>query len=202
MTFLTARPAHSLRQQTIEVLGEGVPIGCAQCGRAAGVHAAATQLIHEVAHAQAFTDRVRRVKLAARIERLRALLDHRGGERDVGRDHEVARGDLAGDPAVRHVETAGDLHRADMRRTRYPQRLVGDQGQAHRGALGRTEQDLLDAARAGIGVHPNPHAVPFYKFATVAWRAIKPAAAYKDFQIVATHYVQSPLDTHTANRST
>src|SRR3569623_2433549 len=66
---------------------------------------------------------------------------------------------VAGDPAVRHVETAGDLHRADMRRTRYPQRLVGDQGQAHRGALGRTEQDLLADTRASLGVGPNPHAV-------------------------------------------
>ena len=44
-------------------------------GRAACLDAARTQTVHEIAHLQAFPDVVLRIKLAARIECMRAALD-------------------------------------------------------------------------------------------------------------------------------
>jgi hypothetical protein len=47
--------------------------------RTACLHAAPTQLVHEIAHLQPLANGVQRVELAARIERMPAARDHVGG---------------------------------------------------------------------------------------------------------------------------
>ena len=84
-----------LAQVPVQAVGELLPVGLAEGGRAARVDAAAAQFFHEGAHRQLLGDIVLRVELAARIERKTALGQHVGGQRDVARDDQVAR-DSAG----------------------------------------------------------------------------------------------------------
>ena len=78
-------------------------------GRAACLDAARTQTVHEIAHLQAFPDVVLRIKLAARIECMRAALDDAEAECDVGRNHEIAWRDAFHDLIVGDVEPARHL---------------------------------------------------------------------------------------------
>jgi hypothetical protein len=132
-------------------------VGLAEGGRAAGVDAAAAQLFHEGAHGELLGDRVLRVELAARVQGMAALLQHLGRQRNVGRDHQVARLDARHDLRIRDIEAARHLQGADELRTRHAQQLVRDQGHRYLRALGNPVQDVLDDGRAGVGVDPDLH---------------------------------------------
>src|SRR5690606_40972337 len=73
----SAMPA--TRDPAVELVGEGLPVACVEHGRAAGLHAGAAQFFHEAAHRQALVDSVPGVAPAARIDRLRAALEHACG---------------------------------------------------------------------------------------------------------------------------
>src|SRR4051812_26867567 len=83
--------ALDLADMPVQAVGETLAIRLAEGGRAAGIDAAAAQLIHESAHGQHLRDVVVGVELAARIERVAALLQHIGCQRDVAGDDQVAR---------------------------------------------------------------------------------------------------------------
>jgi hypothetical protein len=143
-------------EQPVELIGELLPVAArAVAGRR--LYAARAQLVHEIAHRQPLANGVRRVELAARVERVAAALDHLRRERNVGGHHEIARLDPARDLAVGDVEPARHLERADEGRARRAQRLVGDQRNDHLRALGRAVEDVLHHGRTGVGVDPDVH---------------------------------------------
>jgi hypothetical protein len=82
---------------------------------------------------------------------------HRGGQRDVGGDHQVAGLDLIDDVAVGHVEAAGTWmarmkRDGGVRSMRLATRVV-----LIFKAFGGTKDDVLDDRRAGVGVDPDLH---------------------------------------------
>jgi len=143
------------RDPAVQAVGERLPVAGVERGGAAGLHAGAAQLFHEIADAQAFGDVVAGEAFAARVDRLGAVGQHPGGQRDVLGDHQVARARALGDRVVGDVEPALHLQRADIARGRGPQPLVGDQRHRHAGALGGAEQDVAHRHGARIGVDPD-----------------------------------------------
>ena len=66
-------------------------------------------------------------------------------------------GDQFGDMVVGHVKTFWHLDRLDPRRSRCSQILVGNQYQRQLQALCCTIKNILDDARAGVGINPDMH---------------------------------------------
>src|SRR6185295_14971258 len=93
----------------VQLVGEGLAFAVAEGGGATGVHAAAAQLVHEIAQAEPFANVFGGVERAARIERDAALFDHQRGERHVGGDDEIPRFHHFDDARVSNVETGGNL---------------------------------------------------------------------------------------------
>src|SRR3954468_11897128 len=145
-------------QEPVELVREALAIGVVERRRAAGALAGAAQLIEVIAQREALLDVLRGIELAARIERVRALGDHVGGERNVGGDHEIARRALAHDVAVRDVDAMRHLQRADVRRRRRAQELVRHQRERNLRALRRAVENVLDDRRTRVGVDPDVHA--------------------------------------------
>src|SRR4051812_36519491 len=106
----------NFRQEPVELIGKALAIGVVQRRRPAGALALPAQLVQVIAQCQALLDVLRRIELAARIERVRALGDHVRGKRNIGRDDQVAGRELAHDVAIRDVDPARHLQRADVRR--------------------------------------------------------------------------------------
>ena len=77
-------------QHPVQMICERLPVAPAQGGGSAGVYPAGPQRIHEVAHVEPLTDGVRGMELAARAERMDAVLHHLGRQWYVGGDDEVA----------------------------------------------------------------------------------------------------------------
>ena len=84
-------------------------------------------------------------------------IDDIGGQGDVAGDHQVARLRMLGDVRIRDIEAARNLHRADERRRRRAQHLIGHQRQGYLPSLRRTEQDVLDDGGTGVCVDPDMH---------------------------------------------
>src|SRR5436305_261785 len=96
----------NFRQEPVELIGKALAIGVVERRRPAGALALPAQLVQVVAQCQALLDVLRRIELAARIERVRALGDHVRGKRNGGCDHEIARRQLAHDVAIGDVNPA------------------------------------------------------------------------------------------------
>src|SRR5882762_235069 len=104
------------REEAVELVREALAVRVVERRRAAGALARPAQLVQVVAQRQALLDVLLRIKLPARIERMPALGDHVGGERNVGGDDEIARRQLAHDMAIRDVDPARHLKGTDVRR--------------------------------------------------------------------------------------
>jgi hypothetical protein len=133
---------------------EGLPIALAEGWRAAGLQAAAAHGVHEIAHVQPLADVFACVQLTARIQSQAAFFDDFCSQGNIGGDDEVAFARVPDNVAIGNIEAAGHLNRADMARARHGQRLVSHQRELHLRAIGGTVEDLLDYARAGVGVYP------------------------------------------------
>src|SRR5882762_1812243 len=144
-------------EETIELVREALAVGIVERRRAAGALARPAQLVQVVAQRQALLDVLRRIELPARIERMPALGDHVRGERNVGGDHEIARRELAHDMAIRDIDAARHLQRADVRRWRRAQQLVRHQRQRDLRALGGAVEDVLDDGGTRVRVNPDVH---------------------------------------------
>src|SRR5882762_10278318 len=96
-------------KEAIELVGEALAVRVVERRRSAGTLARPAQLVQVVAQRQALVDVLRRIELPARIERVPALGDDVGGERNVGGDDEIARHELAHDMAIRDVDAARHL---------------------------------------------------------------------------------------------
>src|SRR3972149_4937999 len=119
--FKTARGLGSAllpREEAVELVGEALAVRVVERCGAAGALPRAAQLVQVVAQREALLDVLRGIELAARVERVAALGDHVGGERDVRGDDQVAGRELAHDVAVRDVDAARHLEGADVRRGR------------------------------------------------------------------------------------
>src|SRR6266850_6524429 len=117
------------REEAIELVGEALAVRVVERRRAAGALARPAQLVQIVAQRQALLDVLRRIELPARIERVPALGDHVGGERNVRGDDEIARRELPDDMAIRDVDASRNLQGTDERRRRRAQQLVRHQRQ-------------------------------------------------------------------------
>src|SRR6267143_446690 len=144
-------------EEAIELVGEALAVGVVERRRAAGALPRLAQLVQVVAQRQALLDVLLRIELPARIERVPALGDHVRGERNIGRDDEIARRQLAHDMAIRDVDAARHLQRADVRRRRRAQQLVRHQRQRDLRPLRRAVEDILDDRGTRVGVDPNAH---------------------------------------------
>src|SRR5207302_5265977 len=100
-------------QETIEVVGEALPVALVERRRTAEDVAGGSQLLHEIAHGQTLTNIVFRVELPSRVERVSPACDHLRGQGYVGGDHEVAGLDLLHDLMVGDVEALGHAHALD-----------------------------------------------------------------------------------------
>src|SRR3989442_4656826 len=147
-------------QETIEVIGEALPVALIEWRRAPEDIAGGPQLLHEIAHGEALSDVVLRIQLASRVERVSPAPDHLGGQGYVGCDHQVAGLDLLDDRMVGHVEALCHAHALDEGGRRDAKHCVGNQCRQHLRALGGPEQDLLDDLGARIGVDPDLHSAP------------------------------------------
>src|SRR6266850_4024457 len=103
-------------EEAIELVREALAVGVVERRGAAGALARPAQLVQVVAQRQALLDVLQRIELPARIERVPALGDDVGGERNVGGDDEIARRELAHDVAIRDVNAARHLQGTDIRR--------------------------------------------------------------------------------------
>src|SRR2546427_1907174 len=117
------------RKEAVELVREALAVLVVERGRTAGALPRPAQLVQVVAQRQALLDVLRRIELPARIERVAALGDDVGGERDVGGDDQIARRMLAHDVAVRDIDAVPYLQGADVRRRRRAQQLVRHQRQ-------------------------------------------------------------------------
>lgn len=144
-------------QQPVQAVGERFAITRTERRRSASDHAAAAQLVHEIAHGQAFANGIARIQFAARIQRVRSLVDGRGGQRNVGSDDQIVRFEHAGDVFVGNVETRCHLREANVPGRRNPHGLIRHQNRLNPGALRGAKQDFLDDARTGIRIHPHFH---------------------------------------------
>src|SRR5712664_4520438 len=96
-------------EEAVELVGEALAVGVVERRRSAGALPRPAQLVQVVAQRRALLDVLRRIELTARIERMPALGDHVGGERNVGGDHEIAWRELAHDMAIRDVDASRHL---------------------------------------------------------------------------------------------
>src|SRR5438094_1424791 len=145
------------REEAVELVGEALAVLVVERGRTASPLPRPAQLVQVVAQRQALLDILRRIELAARIERVAAPRDHVRGERNVGGNDEIARRQLAHDVAVRDVDAVPYLQGADVRRRRRAQQLVRHQRQRDLRPLRGAVEDVLDDRRTRIGVDPNMH---------------------------------------------
>jgi len=145
------------REEAVELVGEALAVRVVERCGAAGALPRAAQLVQVVAQREALLDVLRGIELAARVERVAALGDHVGGERDVRGDDQVAGRELAHDVAVRDVDAARHLEGADVRRGRRAQELVRHQRHGDLAALRGAVEDVLDGRGAGVGVDPDVH---------------------------------------------
>ena len=83
---------------------ERIAIRLAERRRPSADVAARAHRIHEIAQRQNTADRVGRIALAPRAERIGALGDDFGGQRDVGGDDQISRPDVLDDLPVGDVE--------------------------------------------------------------------------------------------------
>src|SRR5439155_14930032 len=144
-------------QETIEVIGEALPVALIEWRRAPEDIAGGPQLLHEIAHGEALSDVVLRIQLASRVERVSSAPDHLGGQGYVGGDHQVAGLDLLDDRLVGDVEALRHADGLDERGWRHAKQRVGDQRRQDLRPLGGPEDDLLDDQRARIGIDPDLH---------------------------------------------
>ena len=85
--------------------GERVAIRLCQRWRAAANHRAGTHRVHEIPHHQNAADCIRRIKLAARIERIGTLGNDFSGKRDICGNDQVTSSDALNDLVVSNIET-------------------------------------------------------------------------------------------------
>src|SRR5437773_8200868 len=102
------------REKAVELVREALAVLVVERRGSAGPLTRPAQLVQIVAQREALLDVLRRIELAARIERVPAPGDHVRGERDVGGDHEIARRQLAHDVAIRDVDAVPYLQGADV----------------------------------------------------------------------------------------
>src|SRR5256712_13099736 len=145
------------REKAVELAREALAVRVVDRRGTAGPLPRAAQLVQVVAQRQALLDVLRRIELAARIERVPALGDHVRSERNVGGDDEIARRELAHDVAVRDVDASRHLQGADVRRRRRAQQLVRHQRQRDLRPLRRPVEDILDDRGTRVGVNPDVH---------------------------------------------
>src|SRR5467141_2305876 len=145
------------REETVELVREALAVLVVERRRPAGPLPRAAQLVQVVAQRQALLDVLRRIELPARIERVPALGDHVRSERNVGGDHEIAGRELAHDVAIRDVDAARHLKRADVRRRRRAQQLVRHQRQRDLRPLRGPVENVLDDRGTRVGVDPDVH---------------------------------------------
>ena len=150
-----------LGQKPVQLIRKCLAVALVERRRAARVHTAAAQSVHEIAHRQPLLDRVFGIELPARIQRMAAPRDYLGGQRNIGGDYQVANLNQSGDLVIRHIETRRHLYRPDDLRRRAIQQLVRYQRQLDMPPLRRTKQDFLDDLRTRVGVYPNLH---IYRF--------------------------------------
>src|SRR5438876_5160221 len=144
-------------KEAVELVREALVIRVVERRRTAGPLTRPAQLVEVVAQRQALLDVLRRIELAARIERVPALGDDVGGERNVGGDDEIARRQLAHDVAIRDIDAARHLQGADVRRRRRAQQLVRHQRQRDLRPLRRPVEDILDDRGTRVSVDPDVH---------------------------------------------
>src|SRR5207249_4385823 len=77
-------------EEAVELVREALAVRVVERRRSAGPLPRPAQLVQIVAQREALLDVLRRIELAARIERVPALGDHVRGERDVGGDDEMS----------------------------------------------------------------------------------------------------------------
>src|SRR5216117_111128 len=145
------------REEAVELVREALAVLVVKRRGTAGPLPRPAQLVEVVAQRQALLDVLRRIELPARIERVAALGDDIGGERNVGGDDEIARRELAHDVAVRDVDASRHLQGADVRRRQRAQQLVRHQRQRDLCPLRRPVEDILDDRGARVGVNPDVH---------------------------------------------
>src|SRR5438552_4682064 len=105
------------REEAVELVGEALAVRVVERRRAAGPLPRPAQLVQVVAQREALLDVLRRIELPARIERVPALGDHVRSERNVRGDDEIAGRELAHDVAVRDIDAARHLQRAEDRKS-------------------------------------------------------------------------------------
>lgn len=102
-------------------IGERLSILGVEIRGAAGDLAVPTHLVKHVPNGESLADVRIRVQFAARIERLPALGDNLGSQRNVRRNHEVARTNQFNNPAIGHVHARRHEHAArGQRKIRSP----------------------------------------------------------------------------------
>ena len=121
----------------------------------AGLDAGAAQLLHEVAHREPLGDVVGGEPLAAGVHGVGAFFDHPRRKRDILGDHEVTGRGALGDQVIGGIKAALHLQGADEPRAGRSDPLVRHQGDVNPGTLRGAEQDVLDGAGAGVGIHPD-----------------------------------------------
>ena len=151
-------------QMPVQLIGERLSIRLAERRRSAGIDATGAQLVHEAAHAEKLLNIVIRIKFTARIQRIRAFLQHVERQRNVGGNDQVAGFGQTHDFIVGHVETSRHLDRLDEARRRHTQQFVGNQRDLDFEAVGYPEQDFLDDAWTGVGIDPDFHLLLIYYF--------------------------------------
>src|SRR5205809_3482827 len=145
------------REEAVELVREALAVLVVERRGTAGPLPRPAQLVQVVAQREALLDVLRRIELAARIERVAALGDHVRGERNVGGDDEIAGRKLAHDVAVRDIDAARHLQGTDVRRRRRAQQLVRHQRQRDLRPLRRPVEDILDDGRTRVSVDPDVH---------------------------------------------
>jgi hypothetical protein len=122
--------------------------------------AATAQFIKQIPHGKPLADIRLRVQFAAGIEGLSAVSDDLSGQRDIGRDDQIARLRKFYDTTIGNVQPSGHHDAVDIFGAWNAQRLIGDQRHLGSGSFGGPIQHLFDLAGAGVGVDPDLHGFP------------------------------------------
>jgi len=143
-------------EQAIEGCGEGSFVDIAVRTRSPGHHAFVAEVAHKIAHRQPRCDRFAVVFVATRVDDKQPFLDQRRGERQVGRDGDVAGFAARDDIAIRLVGPLGDLDAADLGHVYGRLELaIGDKDRRDIEPFGGTKNDLLDLERGRVTINPD-----------------------------------------------
>jgi len=89
---------------------------------------------------------------------MRAPLDHQGGQRNIGRYHQISSRHAPHDLVVSDIESHWNHEHANIRRARHVQGLIGDQRHHDLALLRLAVKHLLHRPRTSVGIDPDMHA--------------------------------------------